>query len=91
MTVRISHKKPQLCVTSIHHLDQHDVVVKRPVSVLVVPDDQGDVEPLLEALHLHNAVFPKDHLHHVTPAEIEVEKKQMSEIFVIFVMFDYLV
>lgn len=51
----------------IHHLDQHDVIVKRPVSVLVVPDDQGDVEPLLETLHLHDAVLPQHHLHHVTP------------------------
>lgn len=56
-------------IATIHHLDQHDVVVKWPVSVLVVPDDQRDGEPLLEALLLHDAVFPKDHLHQVTPKE----------------------
>lgn len=66
----------QFCNTAVHHLDQHDVVVKRPVSVLVVPDDQGDGEPLLEALHLHDAVLPKDHLHHVTPADKRGREKQ---------------
>lgn len=59
MYISIFHSHP--------YLKQHDIIVKRPVLVLVVPDHRGDVEPLLKALLLHDAVVAQDHLDHAGP------------------------
>lgn len=57
------------------YLKQHDIVVKHPVTVLVVFDDQGDVESLLKSLVLGEAVFTQDHLDHVTPTKRGKDRK----------------
>lgn len=50
--------------------------------VLVVLDDEGDVELLLKALYLDDAVLPQDHLHHVTPKTAKGRAKEKGELII---------
>ena len=61
----------------IPYLDQHDVIVKQPLFVLVVLDNQGDIELLLKAILLVDAVLSQDHLDHITPKKKNVGKGEL--------------
>ena len=61
----------------IPYLKQHDIIVKHPVIVLVVFDDQWDVEYLLKSLHSYNVVLTQNHFYRVTPTKKQNVKQNI--------------
>lgn len=56
---------------AVPYLKQHDIIVKHPVAVLWVFNDQGDVEYLLQSIPLGETVLTQDHFNRVTPTRGE--------------------